>query len=279
MIELMNKYRLLCEQLDVYTKKNTAVAFSGGVDSSLLLLLTVNAAKKNGTDVYAYTIATTLHPAGETRLAVKLAEEMGAVPRMIHVDELKEAGIENNPPDRCYLCKKCMFTKLKKDAGKFMILEGTNEDDMHVYRPGIKALKELGIVSPLADCHLTKNEIRQLAKDFGLETANKPSSPCMATRFPYHTRLTKTRLEQVERMEEYIRSLGFYNVRCRVNGRLVRIEVDKPDIKRLIEHGDDITDYIKNMGYIYITVDLEGFRSGSMDIGRKELTKGGNKED
>lgn len=278
MIELMNKYRLLCERLDEYTKKDVAVAFSGGVDSSLLLLLAVNAAKKNGTTVYAYTIATTLHPAGETRHAVRLAEKMGAVPRVIHVDELSEAGIENNPPDRCYLCKKCMFTKLKKDARHFVIIEGTNEDDMHVYRPGIKALKELGIISPLADCHLTKMEIRRLANDFGIEVADKPSAPCMATRFPYNTRLTKTRLEQAAKMEEYIRSLGFYNVRCRVNGRLVRIEVDKQDIKKLVLHGDDVTDYIKNIGYTYITVDLEGFRSGSMDIGRKELKKDGCEE-
>lgn len=278
MIELMNKYRLLCERLDEYTKKDVAVAFSGGVDSSLLLLLAVNAAKKNGTTVYAYTISTTLHPAGETKSAVRLAKELGAVPRVIHVDELSEAGIENNPPDRCYLCKRCMFTKLKRDARHLVILEGTNEDDMHTYRPGIKALKELGIISPLADCNLTKGDIRRLANDFGLETSDKPAAPCMATRFPYNTRLTKARMEQVAKMEEYIRSLGFYNVRCRVNGRLVRIEVDKQDIKKLVLHGDDITDYIKNIGYTYVTVDLEGFRSGSMDIGRKELKKDGCEE-
>lgn len=270
MIELMNKYRLLCRQLDEYTKQDTAVAFSGGVDSSLLLLLAVNAAKKNGTTVYAYTIATTLHPSGETAQAVRLAEQIGAVPRTIHVDELSEAGIENNPPDRCYLCKKCMFTKLKKDAGKLVVLEGTNEDDMYVYRPGIRALKELGIVSPLSDCHLTKSEIRQLAKNFDVAVAEKPSTPCMATRFPYHTKLSRSRMEQVARMEDYIRSLGFYNVRCRVYGKLVRIEVDRQDIERLIVHGNAITEYIKNIGYTYVTVDLEGFRSGSMDIGRKE---------
>ncbi|MGN0393879.1 MAG: ATP-dependent sacrificial sulfur transferase LarE [Coprococcus sp.] len=266
MVDLMNKYNLLCERLNEYTKSNIAVAFSGGVDSSLLLLLAVNAANKNGNSVYAYTIATTLHPAKEISDAVSMAEQIGAVSRVIHVDELKEAGIENNPVNRCYLCKKCMFSKLKKDVGNLVVLEGTNEDDMHVFRPGIKALKELGVISPLADVHLTKSEIRYLAKDFGIETADKPSAPCMATRFPYNTRLNKSQLEQVAAMEDYIRSIGLYNVRCRVHGNLVRIEVDYDAVDMIMKYRESIVEYIKMKGYRYVTVDMDGFHSGSWDI-------------
>ena len=173
--------------IDQYLHEDVMIAFSGGVDSTLLLKMAVEASQKYHTRVYAVTIQTALHPVMEADEAKRMAEEIGAIHKVIHVDELEGAGIENNPVDRCYLCKKYMFTKVKELAhslGISTILEGTNADDLKQYRPGIKAIQELGLQSPLLEANMTKKEIRELAAVYGLKAANKPSSPCPATRFP-----------------------------------------------------------------------------------------------
>lgn len=259
----------LKELMENDTKQDIAIAFSGGVDSSLLLRVACEYAKKNHTEVYAYTIHTMLHPMGELELTKRLAKEEGAIHKVIQVNELTEADITYNPENRCYLCKKCMFQKLKKDAeenGITTILEGTNLDDTKVYRPGIAAIKELGIKSPLLLAEFTKEEVRKLAGQYGISAAQKPSAPCMATRFPYGTRLDSEELKRADMLEERIRALGFYNVRARIYGTLVRIEVDGEDLNKLLTMRDEIITMTKHLGYDYVTVDLEGFRSGSQDI-------------
>ena len=262
------KIRLL-EEVDKLSQEDVVLAFSGGVDSSLLLKLFSEATKKTGKKVYAVTVHTKIHPMKDLEISRRVADEMGAEHKVISIDELKEAGIEDNPVNRCYLCKKSIFEKLQRYAeelGVKQVVEGTNEDDLHVYRPGIKAIKELGIKSPLADSGFTKEEVRKLAAELGVSVSNRPSTPCMATRFPYGTMLDYESIQKVEEAEKWLRDLGFYNVRIRVHGDIARIEVDKNEMMMLLEKKEEIIEKLKEFGYDYITLDLEGFRSGSMDI-------------
>lgn len=267
-----------------YAASPVAVAFSGGADSSLLLKLACESAKKyagkhakNQADknvgdapkVYAITANTNLHPTGDMENARKVALEMGAEYVELELDELMHAGIEENPVERCYLCKKYIFQSILKKAkelGANVVLEGTNEDDLHVYRPGIRAVRELGVISPLAEAGLTKEEVRSLAERFGVSTAKRPAAPCLATRFPYGTHLTEEALKRVERGEDFLKELGFWNLRLRVHGDIVRMEVGVCEMPLVFEKREEITKYLKELGYSYITLDLEGFRSGSMDI-------------
>ena len=262
------KCRLLKEQLSRYASEDVAVAFSGGVDSSLLLKIVCEAARETGKKVYGVFLRTMLHPQGELEEAMQVAQETGAIFHVIEVDELEEADIADNPADRCYRCKRYLFQVMKEEMKLlqvYRILEGTNEDDLHVYRPGIRAVRELGIVSPLADAGLTKSDVRRLAGEYGISVSGKPSTPCLATRFPYGVRLTYEAMRKVEQGESYLRSLGLGNVRLRVHGNLARLEVDTDDIGRVTERREDIAGYLKNLGYNYVTLDLEGFRTGSMD--------------
>lgn len=263
----LEEYMLSC------TRDHVVVAFSGGADSSLVLKLAVMAAAKNGRNVYGIYIHTNLHPAGEAKLARKVCEEIGAIYEEVEVDEFSKAGIQDNPVDRCYRCKQYMFRILLDKArglGVATVMDGTNADDLHVYRPGVKALKELGIKSPLAECGYTKEDVRRLLGEYGISVSNRPAAPCLATRFPYGTHLTQDMLTKVDKAEEYIRQLGCKNVRVRIHGDIVRIEVDVCEEKKLLEHRKQLIDYIKELGYHYITLDLEGFRSGSMDVTIKE---------
>lgn len=268
----MSQYEERCStlltEIDEYTNHDIVIAFSGGVDSSLLLKLACESAKTKNTKIYAVTFHTALHPVNEMDIARKVAEEAGAVHYIIKVDELSEAGILNNPKDRCYLCKRNLFERLKNLADELkvsMIIEGTNEDDLHVYRPGIQAIRELGIVSPLADSCMTKADVRKLAAEYDLSVAERPSTPCLATRFPYDTPLSYEKMHLVEKGEAYLRELGFYNERIRVHDDIARIEVDVKDLPKLLKHREEIVSYLKKLGYAFVTVDLEGFRSGSMD--------------
>lgn len=257
-----------------FAGQDIMVAFSGGVDSSLILKTACDMAQEMGTRVYAVTMQTMLHPAGEIEEAKRICREMKARHIVIAIDELKEAGIMDNPPERCYLCKKHLFTKIKKKAAELgigIILEGTNGDDLHVYRPGIRALKELQIISPLAEAGLSKEEVRKLASEYGIETASKPSMPCLATRFPYGTALTYKEMERVEQGEAYLRGLGLNNVRIRVHGTIARVEVDEGAFGEVIKRKNEIISFLQELGYVYVTLDLEGFRSGSMDVGLKSV--------
>ncbi|EHO81479.1 ATP-dependent sacrificial sulfur transferase LarE [Fusobacterium ulcerans] len=268
----MKTYEEKCSYLqklmEKYTQENVVVAFSGGVDSSLLLKTACINAVKNGTKVFAVTMHTTLHTMNEIESSKETAGEVGAEHLIISVDELKEAGIENNPVEKCYLCKKYLFQKMKDKAeslGVKIILDGTNEDDLHMFRPGLKALKELEIKSPLVESDFSKTDVRKLAEEYGLSVSKKPSTPCLATRFPYGSRLSYEEMKKVEKGEDFLKNLGLYNVRLRVHNDIARIEVDKEDIVKIVVYKEAIISYLKELGYRYITLDLEGFRSGSMD--------------
>lgn len=273
--EYVEKREKLIRKMAQYARQDVMVAFSGGVDSSLLLKLAHEAAQKTGKEVYAVTMQTRLHPVREIEEAKRVCEEIGAVHIVIAVDELEEAGIMNNPVERCYLCKKHLFLKMKERASELginVILEGTNEDDLHVYRPGIKALKELQIISPLAEAGLTKAEVRKMACEYGISVSSKPATPCLATRFPYGTELTYEKMARVEKGEAFLKEIGLHNVRVRVHDKLARIEIDESTFGEFLTHKKEIADYLKSLGFIYITLDLEGFRSGSMDVGINEVS-------
>lgn len=270
----MKQYREKCDKLlqmiGEMTKENTAVAFSGGVDSSLLLKLMCQEAKKQGTRVYAIAAHTEIHPSADLEIAKKVAKEAGAEFVVLKLRELEEADIADNPVDRCYRCKKLLFKEIKakaKELGAEVLAEGTNLDDTKVYRPGLKAIIELGVISPLKEAGFTKKEVRKLAAEYGISVADRPSTPCLATRFPYGDTISVEKMKKVEQGELFLRNLGLYNVRLRIHEKVARIEVDEGDMSKLLENREEVVKFLKDLGYWYVTLDMEGFRSGSMDIG------------
>ncbi|NLN15426.1 MAG: ATP-dependent sacrificial sulfur transferase LarE [Tissierellia bacterium] len=265
----MTKLDLLRNELGRLVKEGVVVAFSGGVDSSLILKLACEEGDKVGKQVRAVTLDTKLHPVSDVDISKRVAQEMGALHTILKINEFENPAILNNPIDRCYQCKKTLFSFLldfAKENGLKYVVDGTNGDDLNTYRPGIKALRELGVISPLAKLGISKEEVRAMAKELGISVATRPSAPCMATRIPYNTKLDLEVLEKIDKGEQYIRSLGFPVVRLRLHKDVVRLEVKKEDLPRLLEEGDRIVKYLKDLGFIYITMDLEGFRSGCMDI-------------
>lgn len=267
--ELEEKKRSLEEKMADYAKEDVCLAFSGGVDSSLLLKVAALSAVKGGHKVYAVTFDSRLHPSCDLEIASRVAMELGGIHRVITVDELEQEEIRNNPVNRCYLCKYRLFQSLKDYAGEegvSLIMDGTNEDDLHVYRPGIKALRELGIVSPLAMLHITKAQVKALAAQYGISVASRPSTPCMATRVPYNTAIDYEVMEKIAVGEEYLKERFGGNVRLRLHGDVVRLEVDGPALGTVLDSRLAVIRRLKELGFLYITLDLEGFRSGSMDL-------------
>ena len=242
-------------------EKDLCVAFSGGVDSSVILRAACEAAAANGKSVYAVTFETKLHPKADLPQAQRVAKEAGAIHHVIYVNELDNEEMLNNPENRCYLCKKYLFQNLlafAAEKGIDTIMEGNNADDLHVYRPGTKAVKELGVLSP---------QVREIAADMGLSCASRPSSPCLATRLPYGTPISFELLERVDAGEQWMKEQGFPIVRLRVHGDILRIEIEKERFADFIAMSDQITAKMKELGFAYITLDAEGFRSGSMHDG------------
>ena len=254
--------------------EDICLAFSGGVDSSLLLKVAADAAAETGKKVYAVTFDSRIHPSCDLRIARQVAGELGGIHQVMEVDELEQEEIRMNPVNRCYLCKRHLFMTLKKLAGEKgvrRILDGTNEDDMHVYRPGIRALKELGIISPLAELHITKEAVKGMASEYGISVASRPSTPCMATRLPYNTRIDYDVLDRIAQGEAYLRDVLPGNVRLRLHGGIARLEVDNEAFARLLDMRADVVRQLKGLGFTYVALDLEGFRSGSMDVGITEV--------
>jgi uncharacterized protein len=263
---VLNKLSTYLEQ---HIRDGIGIAFSGGVDSSLLLKIVCDIGKKNNLSVLAITFETKLHPHGDLEEARSIALGFGAVHKTIEVDEFSDPEIMYNPEDRCYRCKNLLFRTLISEAnqaGYQFLIDGTNFDDLNAYRPGMRALKELNIHSPLLELEITKTQIRSLAADLGITSSNKPSAPCLATRLPYGTKLDFDILERIDMGEHYIKTFGFYNVRLRLHQDILRIEIDKRDFEKLIQHQEEIISKIKDLGFLYVTLDLEWFRSGSMDI-------------
>lgn len=243
------------------------VAYSGGVDSSFLLKA---ASDILGNRVVAVTAASPTYPLREIESAKELAELLGVKHILITSNELDIPGFSSNPTNRCYFCKNELFQKLKEKASELglnHVADGSNYDDTKDFRPGRDAARELGIRSPLIEAELTKAEIRALAKGLNLPNWDKPSFACLSSRFPYGTEITAMRLRQIENCENIIREMGFRQFRVRYHNEIARIEVDRNELKRF--YNDKIMDYIiegfKANGFVYITLDLEGYRTGSMN--------------
>lgn len=253
-----------------YLADGVMVANSGGADSVLLLYITCRLAKeKRAKAVHAVTIKGMLHKERDVEDAKKAAESFGAVYHEIEMNGLREIPIANNPKNRCYLCKRAIFqriTALAKSLGVKSVFDGTNADDLGQYRPGIQALQELGIISPLAECGFTKEMIRRCGRQYDISFALKPSSPCLVTRVPYGETVTYDLLKRIEAGEGYLRASGYRNVRLRAHGNIARIEVDQEDLGNILAQKEEIIRVIKQQGFSYVTIDLEGFRSGSMDL-------------
>jgi uncharacterized protein len=243
------------------------VAFSGGVDSTLVLKAAHDVLGRRAS---AVTAASVIHPAWETREARDIARGIGAPLRVLRVEPLEEDVFAANPPDRCYHCKKKLFSRFQKIArgrGIPWVLDGTNADDAGDFRPGMKALAELGIRSPLKEAGLAKAEVRVLSRFLGMPTAEKPALACLASRFPYGTRIDKGSLERVGKAEDLLRELGFGQVRVRHHGAVARLEVEPAMISRLLkaEVRGKISRGLKKLGYAYVALDLDGYRTGSLN--------------
>ena len=243
------------------------VAFSGGVDSTLVLKAAHDAL---GSGAAAVTAESVIHPAWETRDARDIARAIGAPLRVLQVDPLEDHAFAENPPDRCYLCKRKIFSRfleIARSRGIPWVLDGTNADDAGDFRPGMKALAELGIRSPLKEAGLVKAEVRRLSRFLGLPTADKPALACLASRFPYGTRIDEENLARVGRAEDFLRGLGFDQVRVRHHGAVARLEVDPGDMARLMKPGmrAEVSRELKKVGYAYVALDLDGYRTGSLN--------------
>ncbi|HUL22844.1 MAG TPA: ATP-dependent sacrificial sulfur transferase LarE [Thermodesulfobacteriota bacterium] len=244
------------------------VAFSGGVDSTLLLKV---AQDTLGNDhILAVTALSPLYPERELQGVKKLVQTLGARHRLIHSNELEIPGFSKNPPDRCYYCKSKLFGELLDLAREEtipVVIEGSTLDDDRDHRPGKRAMQELGIRSPLKEAGFVKAEVRELSRALGLPTWDKPSFACLASRFPYGEGITEEGLKRVDRAEDFLFGLGFKQVRVRHYGDLARIEILTEEMGRLMNGSlrEKVVDHLKGIGYRYITLDLQGFRSGSMN--------------
>lgn len=243
------------------------VAYSGGVDSTFLMKA---AHDTLGEKAIAVLASSEMYPSTETEFAITLAAEMGV--RLIHIqsEELQNEYFVRNTPDRCYHCKKGLLLKLleiAKNEGFEHVVHGANIDDLGDYRPGQEAAKELGVRAPLQEAGFTKLEIRELSRELGLPTWDKPSYACLSTRFPYGTTITPEALLMIDSAEKFLRSLGFKQLRVRHHGTIARIEIEPEHIHDMVnpEMKDKIISKFKALGYVYVTLDLEGYRTGSMN--------------
>ena len=241
------------------------VAFSAGVDSTFLLQTAFDTLGENAV---AVTAVSPLTPEAEIQSAVSFCAVKGIEHILFRFDPFTVEHFSENPPDRCYFCKKALFTRFSEIAaerGLSCVAEGSNRDDTDDYRPGMRAVRELKIRSPLLESGLHKAEIRELSKALGLSTWNKPSCACLASRFAYGEIISPQGLDRVARAEEKLRSLGFSQLRVRVHGELARIEVPRPELKTALFHAQEIETSLRTLGFLYITLDLGGFQSGSMN--------------
>lgn len=244
---------------------SVTIGFSGGVDSSLVAWV---AHAVLGEKMLAVTVQSPVESPDETRLAIDLAQLGGFRHQVVVMDDLADPVFAANPPDRCFHCKLRRFRALQalaKEHQLAWLADGTNADDAGDYRPGMRALQEIGVRSPLAEAGFTKVDIRALAQALGLPNWNKPAAPCLATRFPYDTRLTYEEIERVGQAEAYLHRLGFSSVRVRVHQDLARIEAPAEDFGALLAMREQIASHLNQLGYTYIALDLLGYRLGSMN--------------
>jgi uncharacterized protein len=255
-IELVNLLRAM---------QRVVVAYSGGVDSTLLLKIAVDTL---GDGAVAVTAVSASLAADERREAEEIARQIGARHILIESHEMEDARYLENSPQRCYFCKNEVYDQLvafARDNGFTFVIDGTNADDAHDHRPGRRAAEQWGVRSPLLEVGLTKDEIRTLAREAGLPNWDKPAAACLSSRIPYGTRIDLDSLAQVEQAEQLLRQIGLRQVRVRHHGNVARIEVEPVDFPRVLAYREQILTELKAAGYQYISLDLAGFRSGSMN--------------
>lgn len=245
---------------------NVLIAYSGGVDSTLLLKVAKVILKEK---VLAITADSLTYPSSELKAAKEMTERLKVRHIIIKTRELSDSNFSHNPRDRCYWCKKELFSQLSaiaKKNGMSYIIDGTNYDDRRDFRPGRRAAREFGVRSPLAEAKLTKKEIRQLSRELNLSTWSKPAFACLASRFPYGTKITRKNLKKIDEAEKFLCELGIKgSLRVRHYGNIARIEVLEKNLSKLLRLRDKIVSKFKDLGYIYVTLDLEGYRTGSMN--------------
>jgi pyridinium-3,5-biscarboxylic acid mononucleotide sulfurtransferase len=245
------------------------VAFSGGVDSTFVLRVAHEVVAER---VLALTTISPTMPEDDRLNAIALALAFGVRHLMVESDELQIPGYAGNPVNRCYLCKHNLFTvciEKARELGIEAIVDGLNLDDLHDYRPGIRAANEMQVRHPLVEAELTKAEVRELSRSLGLPTWDRPASPCLSSRFPYGTKITLDGLRRVERGERLLRSLGFSIARVRYHGEVARIEVEASELGRFLdaEIREAVDREMREIGFRFVTLDLRGFRSGSLNEG------------
>lgn len=255
--------------------ESVVVAYSGGVDSTFLAVI---AAHMLGDRMLAVTIDAAACPARELEQALLLARELGLPHQTIQVDQLAIPEFRANVPERCYFCKKRMLAallELAANAGYEHVIDGTNADDAHDFRPGQRALQECRVRSPLKELQFTKSDIRSASRLLELPTADKPSYACLASRIPYHSEVTRGKLAQVNAVEEFLFEEGMTNVRARHHGQLVRVELPVSDLQKLTtaEMRRALVRHAKRHGFTYVALDLEGYRTGSMNASLEESSK------
>ncbi len=266
----MQKYEKLKELIK--EMESAVVAFSGGLDSSLLLKVAQDVL---GDRVLAVTALSPTYPAWEAEEARRVAKEIGARHRTIHSCELDLPGFRDNPPERCYYCKKELFTQLRTIADKeglASVLVGATVSDLSDYRPGHKAAQELGVRSPLLEAEMTKDDVRQLARQLNLSVWDKPAVACLASRFPYGERITEEKLKRVSDAELLLKQLGVRQYRVRSHQDIARIETDIESFDRVVKNREKIVEHFKAAGYQFVAMDLEGYRTGSMNATLPELS-------
>jgi uncharacterized protein len=263
--ELGRKGRQLIEALEGLGP--VLVAFSGGVDSSLLLAA---ACEIHGQKVLAVTASSATYPRREMDLARRIAGLIGAPLEVITTGELDDPLFTSNPLDRCYHCKHELFLRLEamaRERGFDKVIEGSTVEDLSDYRPGERALRELGVASPLRQASFTKRDVRDLARAIGLPNWNKPAAACLASRFPYGTEITRDLLRKIERLEEMLHDLGFEQARARYHGEILRIEVtaDKIELAAQPTVRDRLIQAARREGFRFVALDLQGYRTGSLN--------------
>lgn len=262
---LHSKKEKLEQILKSYGK--VAVAFSAGVDSTFLLKVAHDVL---GDNAVAVTVNLASSPDREQSDAEKFCRENSIRQIKVTVDEFSIDGFKENPKDRCYICKKALFSQIISEAEKLgisTIVEGSNKDDEGDYRPGMVAIAELSVKSPLREAELTKNEIRLLSKELNLSTWDKPSFACLSTRIPYGEEITPQKLSAIEKAEQKLFDLGFNQFRVRVHGSIARIEIEKSDFEKFMkpEISENVSQYFHSLGFTYVSLDLDGYKTGSLN--------------